>query len=117
MAELASKPKRRGGRYCVAGAPNNQNFQNTLFSPGITMHQFPTDAVLREKWIKFVQRHRRDFKPEGKYTSLCSAHFEASCYNFPIQREGMQMNQILIKGSVPTRDTIIASLHSFQFQY
>ena len=37
MAELASKPKRRGGRYCVAGAPNNQSFQNTLFSPGITM--------------------------------------------------------------------------------
>ena len=53
MAELASKPKRRGGRYCVAGAPNNQSFQNTLFSNGITMHQFPTDAVLGEKWIKF----------------------------------------------------------------
>ena len=117
MAELASKPKRRGGRYYVAGAPNNQSFQNTLFSPGITMHQFPTEAVLREKWIKFVQRHRRDFKPEGKYTSLCSAHFEASCYNFPIQLEGIQINRILIKGSVPTRDTIIASLHSFQFQY
>ena len=113
MAELA----RRGGRYCVAGAPNNQSFQNTLFSPGITMHLFPTDAVLREKWRKFVQRHRRDFKPEGKYTSLCSAHFEASCYNFPIELEGIQMNRILIKGSVATRDTIIASLHSFQFQY
>ena len=115
MAELASKPKRRGGRYCVAGAPNNQSFQNTLFSCGITMHQFPTDAVLREKWIKFVQRHRRDLKPEGKYTLLCSAHFEASCYNFPIRLEGIQMNRILIKGSVPTRDTIIASLHSFHF--
>ena len=117
MAELASKPKRRGRRYCFAGAPNNQSFQNTLFSPGITMHQFPTDAVLREKWIKFVQRHRGDFKPEGKYTLLCSAHFEASCYNFPIQLEGIQMNQILMEGSVPWRDTIIASLHSFQFQY
>ena len=117
MVELASKPKRRGGRYCVAGAPNHQSFQNTLFSPGITMHQFPKDTVLREKWIKFVQRHRRDFKPEGKYSLLWSAHFEASCYNFPIQLEGIQMNQILIKGTVPTRDTIIASLHSFRFQY
>ena len=38
MAELASKPKRRGGRYCVAGAPNNQSFQNTLFSPGVTIY-------------------------------------------------------------------------------
>ena len=26
------------------------------------------------------------------------------------------MNQILMKGSVPTGDTIIASLHCFQFQ-
>ena len=34
------------------------------------MHQFPRDAVLWEKWIKFVQRHRRDFKPEGKYTAI-----------------------------------------------
>ena len=108
MAEGASKPKRRGGRHCVAGAPNNQSCQNTTFSPGITMHQFPTDPVLRDKWVKFVQRHRREFKPEGKYTSLCSAHFEASCYNFPIQLEGIQMNRVLIKGSVPTRDTIIA---------
>ena len=103
MAELASKPKRKGGRYCVAGAPNNQSLKNTLFSTGITMHQFPTDAVLREKLIKFVQRHRRDFNPEGKYTLLCSAHLEASCYNFPIQFEGIQMNRILIKGSLPTR--------------
>ena len=43
--------------------------------------------------------------PEGEYTSLCSAHFEASCYNFPIQLQGIQMNGILIKGSVTTCDS------------
>ena len=98
----------------LQGLPTTKAFKIHC-SPVITMNQFPTDAVLQEKWIKFVQRHRRDFKPEEKYTSLCSAHFEASCYNFPIQLEGIQMNRLLIKGSVPTRDTIIASLHSFQF--
>ena len=74
------------------------------------MHQIPTHPNLREKWVKFVQRHRKDFKLEGNYTSLCSAHFEASCYNFPIQLEGIQMNRdtVLIKGSVPMRYTIIA---------
>ena len=113
MVELASKPKKRGQRYCVAGAPNNQSCQNTTFSSGITMHQFPTHPDLREKWIKFVQRHRKDFKLEGNYTSLCSAYFEASCYNFPIQLEGIQMNRdtVLIKGSVPMRYTIIAQTH------
>ena len=52
----------------------------------------PKRRSFAEKMDKFVQRHRRDFNPEGKYTSLCSAHFEASCYNFPIQLEGIQMN-------------------------
>ena len=98
------------------GAPNNQSFQNTLFSPGITMHQFPTDAVLREKWIKFVQRHRRDFKPEGKDIAVLCI-LRGILLKLSFQLEGMQMNRILIKVSVPTRDTIIASLHSFQFQY
>ena len=52
---------RRRGRFCVAGGPNQQNCKNTTFTPGVTMHQFPANPVLREKWIKFVQRHRHDF--------------------------------------------------------
>ena len=40
---------RRGGRFCVAGAPNQQSCKNTTFTPGVTMHQFPANPVLREK--------------------------------------------------------------------
>ena len=39
----------RGGRFCVAGAPNQQSCKNTTFTPGVTMHQFPANPVLREK--------------------------------------------------------------------
>lgn len=112
MAE--NKPTQRGGRYCVAGAPNQRSCRNTTFTPGVKMHQFPSDQVIRGKWVKFVQKHRHDFRePLSKYASLCSAHFEESCYNKPlVQLEGMantKLNRVLIKGSVPTRDTIVVA--------
>ncbi|KAL9985089.1 hypothetical protein ACROYT_G007453 [Oculina patagonica] len=76
------------------------------------MHQFPSNRDLREKWVKFVQRHRRDFAEPSKYASLCSAHFEESCYSRRpfLKLEGMEnlkMNRVLIKGSIPTRDSIV----------
>lgn len=112
MAEK-KKPVRKGGRYCVAGAPNNQSCTNTSYTPGISMHQFPVDRVLREKWVKFVQRHRVDFKePISKHASLCSVHFERSCYEnrMPFTMEGMEntkRNRLLIKGSIPTIHAVV----------
>ena len=47
------------------------------------------DPVLRAQWVKFVRRHRNDFKdPTSKYTSLCSAHFEESCYKHSLSVRG-----------------------------
>lgn len=48
----------------------------------------------------------------NKQASLCSAHFEPESYagNAVISLEGMEafkQRKVLIKGSVPTRDTII----------
>ena len=63
----------------MAGAPNNESCRNTTFTPGIRMHQSPSDPVVREKWVKCVKRHRCDFLPVSKYASLCSVHFEESC--------------------------------------
>ena len=83
MAESSKTPKakRRGGRYCIAGTPNQQSCKNTSFTPGIRMHQFPSDPSVRAQWVRFVRRHRHDYKdPTSKYASLCSAHFDESCY-------------------------------------
>ena len=105
---------RKGGRFCVAGAPNQQSCKNTTFTPGVTMHQFPANPVLREKWIKFVQRHRHDFHEPSKYASLCSAHFEDSCYTRPLAKRlddlsNVSMNRVLIRGSIPTKDTTVVA--------
>ena len=45
------------------------------------MHEFPSDPSVRAQWVQFVRRHRHDYKdPTSKYASLCSAHFDESCY-------------------------------------
>lgn len=96
----------------MAGGPDNQSCRNTSYTEGIRMHQFPRDPVIRSKWVKFVQRHRKDFgEPVNNYAALRSAHFEESCYTrrLSLNLEAMKdekMNSVLIKGSVPSRDSI-----------
>ena len=108
MADRKEK-RRKGGRFCVAGAPNNMSCRNNSYTEGMTVHQFPKDPNVRKKWVKFVQRHRVDFaEPVNKYAVLCSAHFEQTCYERRYSNdEGLKMNRVLIRGSIPTRDTVI----------
>ena len=110
-AEKMSSDKKRGGRYCVAGAPQKTSCKNNSHTDGIAMHQFPKNPEVRRKWVKFVQRHRSDFDETcvSNYTSLCSAHFDESCYTHSpsLQIEGMaKMKKFLTRGSIPTRDSV-----------
>lgn len=109
---MAEKKERRAGkRYCAAGGPNAVNCANKTGSPGITMHYFPADETLRQKWIRFVRIHRKDFVPT-KSSTLCSAHFEESCFHLKgiafVDEKGnsVQPKRCLIVGSVPTKDTV-----------
>lgn len=114
MANISKKPTKPGGRYCVAGAPGNTTCRNTTYTPGISMHTFPKDPVTRRKWLAFVLRHRVDFSEEKvkpKSTSLCSAHFDESCFTRrkePLEGFEEKLNRVLIKGSVPTRHTVVS---------
>lgn len=77
------------------------------------MNQFPVNPTVRAQWVKFVQLHRVDFgEPVAKCASLCSAHFEQSCYksSLAFSLDGMaqvKRNKVLIKGSAPTRHAVI----------
>ena len=42
--------KKKGGRCCVAGDPNQQSCRKTSYTPGITMHELPKDENLRQEW-------------------------------------------------------------------
>ena len=66
--------------YCAAGNPSMTNCMNWTGVPGISMHYFPKDEILRQKWIQFVRIHRKDFVLK-KQSALCSAHFDGSCFH------------------------------------
>ena len=111
MAEKEKKKKR--GNYCAAGGPNMSNCANNSSTPGISMHYFPKDETLRQKWIRFVRIHRKDFVP-SKSATLCSVHFEETCFESKPwiitsseTGESLQPKRCLKKGAVPTRDTVV----------
>ena len=107
------EPTRRGGRFCVCGNANNQSCKNTSYSPEIRMHVFPKDPETRNKWIKFVQKHRKDFLAPSQYSTICSAHFEDSCYarRAELNEEASLSStsrayRVLTRGSLPTKDSM-----------
>lgn len=78
------------------------------------MHQFPSDPSVRTQWVQFVRRHRHDYKdPTSKYSSLCSAHFDESCYEKKMsvvrsvkEEYKIEMRVFLKPTAVPTRDSV-----------
>ena len=96
---MADKRAKKGAKnYC----------SNKTGTPGISMHYFPKEESLRQKWTRFVRINRDDFVPK-KSSCLCSAHFDDSCFEHkPVSLtdatgEAMELKKRLIKGSVPTR--------------
>ena len=107
MADRA--PIKRGGKYCVAGSLDNVSCTNTSYSPGISMHRFPSDKVLCQKWTSFVRKHRPNFKP-SKHSALCSAHFEPTCFTqvASVVSSNCAKRRSLEKGSIPTQDAVVS---------
>ena len=108
---MADKRAKKGGmNYCAAGGPNKVNCSNKTGTPGISMHYFPKDESLRQKWIRFVRIHRKDFEPK-KSSCLCSAHFDDSCFEHKpvfhgdVTGEAVELRKLLIKGSVPSKNS------------
>ncbi|RMX43984.1 hypothetical protein pdam_00017571 [Pocillopora damicornis] len=110
------KPMRKGGGHYVAGAPNNQSSTNTSYTPGIAMHQFPVDRAVREKWLKFVQRHRVDFqRADFKACLIVLRPFREGLLRkqLAFTLEGMahaKRNKVLIKGSIPTIHAVVSEV-------
>ena len=104
------RASKRGGRYCVAGGPNKTSCTNTTYTEGVSMHYFPSDENVKQAWAKFVRRHRKDFV-HSKSSSLCSVHFEDSCFDRRAAvlsgESEIKFKRFLIKESVPTRDTVV----------
>jgi len=102
-----AESKRRGGRYCVAGGPNNQSCKNSSNTQNISFHKFPKDGR-RSAWVRFVQKHRPGWQPSDS-SVLCSVHFHAECF---VQRPDISLDNSfrtkpwLSKTSIPSIDMV-----------
>ena len=61
--------------YCAASNSDMTNCRNQTGMPGINMYYFSKDKIFPQKWIRFVQIHRKDFLTLKK-PALCCAHFD-----------------------------------------
>ena len=74
------------------------------------MHMFPRDDVTREKWVRFVRRHRAKRQPL-KTSVLCSVHFQLSDFEQRLdvnlgEGSSFQTKRWLKKNAVPTKDCV-----------
>lgn len=64
--------------------------------PGISFHEIPSDADLRQKWLKFISRDNWTPNFTSCYSTVCSRHFVVSDF-----KEGCKTRK-LKKGVVPS---------------
>ena len=86
-------------KRCVAAGCSN------TYSDNVSLFKFPKDPVLRQKWVKNVQRTRAQWSGPSEHSVLCSEHFDSSCFEPDSElasQMGMQKRKRLKDDAVPT---------------
>jgi len=60
--------------YCVVYGCNSRGGE------GISLHHFPKEQSIKQKWINFVKSHRSGWSGPSKHSVICSKHFCDSQY-------------------------------------
>ena len=96
-SSLVGQKRRRSGKRCVVMFCNKTNEDN------VSLHQFPRDPSLCQKWNKFVLA-KRDGKAWTPGTGhICSDHFLANDYEgYGAKLAGFSSKLVLKKGAVPS---------------
>ena len=61
-------------KRCVAAGCSN------TYKDGVSLFQFPRDAVLEKQWTKEVQKTRAKWQGPSDSSVLCSEHFTNDCF-------------------------------------
>lgn len=86
-------------KRCVAAGCSN------TYSDNVSLFKFPKDPVLRQKWVKNIQRTRAQWSGPSEHSVLCSQHFNSSCFEPDSElasQMGMQKRRRLKDDAVPT---------------
>ena len=86
------------GKRCVIGGCSNTN------RDGVSVHKFPKDEALREKWDRFVRYTRKDWQHATEFSVICGAHFQKpqDYENFMKWEMGFTRQLDLKKGAIPS---------------
>ena len=91
------KRKREPGKCCVVMFCNNTN------DNGVSLHQFPKEEKVCQKWIDFVVRKRDPKSWTPGSGRVCSDHFEEQDFeNYYAKMSGLCSKLLLRKEAVPT---------------
>ena len=104
--------KKKGRTYCVAGEPNDVSYKNNTHIPGSSIHYFSKNVAV---WPKWTRCDRRAFALQCR---RLHTGFEGTCYeHILLVKSGenyqcIQLKRMLIRGSVPTPNTILQAKNS-----
>ena len=73
---------------------------------GYSLHEFPSDGMLRAKWTRAVQQQRRNWGGPTPHSLLCAKHFTPECFETDGSRYrdaiGIPAKKRLKRGAIPT---------------
>jgi len=61
---VEDRAKKGAKNYCTASGSNKVNCSNKMGTPGISMHYFPREESLQQKWTRTVRINRKDVVPK-----------------------------------------------------
>ena len=82
---------------CVIKSCKSSNYRKNASCHVETFHKIPKDKILRNKWLKAINRNPEKFSVNAAI--CCSRHFESHCY---INSLLFKRSKILKKNAVPT---------------
>ena len=86
-------------KRCVAAGCSN------TYSDNVSLFKFPKDQILRQQWVKQVQRTRAKWSGPSEHSVLCSEHFTDSCFqpdSTIAATLGLQKRRMLKPDAIPT---------------
>lgn len=78
---------------------------SSTYSDDVSLFKFPKDPVLRQKWIRQVQRTRAQWSGPSEHSVLCSKHFDGSSFEPDSElasQMGIQKRRRLKADAVPS---------------
>ena len=81
---------------CIAGCSNTTK-------DGVSLQRFPSDPKYRRIWTTKVKLTRARWSGPMEHSSLCSAHFEQTCFERGLHSQfGLAYKAMLVKDAIPT---------------